>query len=341
MSFKKKFLVTGGAGFIGSHLVRVLLSQRHSDVIVIDDFSNGYLDNFLGIHESDFKLVKQSILDVNLVELMEGVDAVFHFAAISSLPECQANPIQAIRVNVEGTARVLEAARRSRVRRVIFASTSAVYENCSPPFSETQQVKPDLIYSWSKHCCESLCNSYHLNYGLDVVISRFFNVYGPAQNHRRTSPPFTSYLIRTLLNGETPTIYNLSQIKRDYIFVTDLLDLVIALSEFPDYLGGEIFNLGSGQGYSALEILEIASELTKHDGSYVSAIHEKFWEKYPELYEGLSLDSSRLEREIFKLSLCDPYKIQSFTGIKPKYSMYEGLKAMVGSTNDSDFRIQG
>lgn len=328
---RKQIVITGGAGFIGSNLARRLVSRGSVGVTVIDDLSYGYVENLSDIDQSSIAAVYDSILDVDLVAMMKEVDTVYHFAAVSSLPECQADPQAAIRVNIEGTARVLEAARRCGVRRVIFASTSAVYENSSPPFSEAILVSPDLVYSWSKFSGELLCESYFRNYGLDVVIARFFNVYGPAQDNQRKNPPFTSYLIHSLLNGEQPVLYNVSQIKRDYIYISDLLDLVEFLGNHDQQMGGQIFNLGSGQAYTPLEIFRIVTDLLGSDVRYTHATVHNFWDKYPELKEGFGLKLSRLEKEIYKESICDATKIQNLTGNQTRHSMREGLEAIINS----------
>lgn len=324
-------LITGGAGFIGSHLAKSLLAKGVPKVIVIDDLSHGYKENLADISSSSLTAIFESILEADLNELMDETDTIFHFAAISSLPECQSDPAKATRVNIEGTAKVLEAARMHGVRRVVFASTSAVYENNTPPFSEVLTPKPDLVYSWSKFCCELLCDSYFRNYGLDVVIARFFNVFGSSQDHRRKNPPFTSYLIRALMTGETPNLYNVIDIGRDYIYIDDLLRLVEFLGEERRFLGGEVFNIGSGQTYTPLEILRIASDLVGHDGSYIQKEPESYWAKYPKLTAGLPIDLTRLDREIHKPSICDPSKIQALSGIIPQFNMRDGLIALIES----------
>lgn len=330
-SDRKQIVITGGAGFIGSNLVRRLVDNEPVNLTVVDDLSYGYIENLSDVDGSTVNIICKSILDIDLVTTMKGVDTVYHFAAVSSLPECQAHPQNAIRVNIEGTARVLEAARRCGVRRVVFASTSAVYENSSAPFTELISVLPDLTYSWSKFCGELLCKSYATNYDLDVVIARFFNVYGPAQDSLRKNPPFTSYLVHSLLNGERPVLYNVSQIARDYIYIADLLDLVEYLGNYSGQIGGQIFNLGSGQAYTPLEILSIVSDLLDYDGAYSHSTANSFWGKYPELCEGLSLKLSRIEKEIQKSSICDASKIQEWSGIHARYSIREGLKAVIDS----------
>ncbi len=329
--FMKHYLVTGGAGFIGSNLVRFLVSNPAVTVTIVDDLSYGYRENLVGVLSKQVNFCQDSILNANLEELMSSADTVFHLAGISSLPECQSSPERTVRVNIEGTARVLEAARRVGVRRVVFASTSAVYENSDEPFSEIATVSPDLLYSWSKHSAESLSLAYSRNYGLDVVIARFFNVYGPGQDHLRPNPPLTSYLVHALIAGETPIIFNTSQVRRDYIFVSDLIQLLFKLAEYPSPLGGEIFNLGSGVAYSPLEILEIVSEVLNVELKFQNAATNSYWDKYPSLSQGLSFNPIRVTREIYKRSISDSRKIQRLLNITPRVSMRQGLSIIADS----------
>ena len=176
-----KIVITGGAGFIGSQLGYCLEKKGH-DVILVDDMSFGYEDNLVVNNHKIGKFVKMDIRSKEIFGLFESADYVFHFAGISSLPVCQSNPSYAIDVNVAGTANVLEACRINNVKRVVFASTSAVYENNENyPSMEKDEVDPDLIYSMSKLQAEMICKSYFKNYGLDVVILRYNNVYGPHQ----------------------------------------------------------------------------------------------------------------------------------------------------------------
>ena len=145
----------------------------------------------------------------------------------------------------------------TKVQRFFFASTSAVYENSTlKPFTEDIQVIPDLIYSQSKLSSEHICHSFRENYGIDVVIGRFFNVYGPHQDFRRPNPPFTSYLIREIMHNRIPTLFNDGEYKRDYIYIDDLTRLVLGLLHKPNlkYL---TYNLTSGDAFSPRQIVNL------------------------------------------------------------------------------------
>jgi UDP-glucose 4-epimerase len=143
-------------------------------------------------------------------------------------------------VNVAGVGNVLEAARRACVRRVIFSSTSAVYEKTqSERFSESDEIRPDLIYACTKAAAEQLCDAFAVNYGMDIGICRFFNVYGPHQDVTRTSPPFTSYVARELVMNRSPKLFNNSDARRDYVHSDDVVELLTRMMLAEGSLGAE------------------------------------------------------------------------------------------------------
>ena len=185
-----KIVITGGAGFVGSQVGYYFHKLGH-DVYLLDNMSYGKKDN-LYVNGSTFgHFTKFDIRDSTLLSFFQNTDVVFHFAGIAPLPDCQINPTTAYDNNVVGTLNVLEACRKAGVPKVIFSSTSAVYENCTIfPLTEDQIDKePNLVYSMSKRSCEWICHSYVENYDMDITILRFFNVYGPHQDFKRKHPP--------------------------------------------------------------------------------------------------------------------------------------------------------
>jgi len=255
---------------------------------------------------------------------------VFHFAAITALPVCQNYPRHALDVNVAGVASVMEYSRIAGVRRFIFASTSAVYEeNHEPVFTETLTVSPHLIYSLSKYQIEQLVFANAFAYDLDVVVLRFFNVYGPHQDFRRLSPPLASYVVRELVNGRVPIFHSNGEQSRDYIFVTDLMDLAIRAMSSPN-AKGQIFNVASGRSYSVNEMyLIVAKQL---NSNIRPVYHEAvdFWKAYPEMFSGAKpLNVSILVKEVNKRSLGSNEKARNLLGWEPKVTMEQGLSAMI------------
>jgi nucleoside-diphosphate-sugar epimerase len=324
-------LITGGAGFIGSELGKHLITFGHS-VKILDNLEYGYRDNF----QDNTLLAKNFILaDVRSTDIHKhliDIDIIFHFAGISSLPECETNPTKALEVNTTAVANILNACRSSKIKKFIFASTSAVYENNTPnaPFNESDIVNPDLIYATSKYCAEQLCKSYANNYGMDITICRFFNVYGPHQDFKRKHPPFTSYLIREALLGRTPMIFNTFDHKRDYIYVHDLLILLTHIMNGKNKHQADIFNLSSGKGYSALEIAQETFKALGREIVFTKGDPLAFWDKYEDLFShDYPLNNNRVQKEVFKHCIGDNTKIIKEFGYTPKHKLTDGIKEII------------
>ena len=221
---KKRVLVTGAAGFVGSNLAKHLLDRGYS-VIGLDDLSAGTQENVdlrVEFHKADIRAPE-------IYPLFHRVDAVFHLEAKSSLTDCLENPLEAASVNVQGTLNLLEAARQAKVAKFVYADTGAEYEGIQQfPTPETN-VRPIGVYAASKHGGAAFCESYRELYGMNVTILRYFNVYGPAQDWRRVVPPVMSAFILCMLRGERPVIYGTGKKRRDFIYVDDVTDLHVLL----------------------------------------------------------------------------------------------------------------
>lgn len=325
---KRKILITGAAGFIGSQLAYDLHNEGNT-VIMLDDMSFGYEDNLIIDGNTFGEFHQVDIRSAESEHFYKGVDTVFHFAGISALPVNQENPYYAIDVNVAGTANVLEFCRRNGVRRVVFASTSAIYENNTTfPNNEHDGVSPYLVYSTSKRQAELLCLSYYHTYKLEVAIVRFYNVYGPHQDFKRKSPPFTSYVVRELLENRQPILHSSGEQKRDYVYVDDINALNKICMDHPA-APGQLFNAASGVNYS---VKEIYAMIAHHLNSAISPIYReagKFWEKYPSLFSGAyPLPIAILEKEVNKYTLGSNQKAKNTLGWEAKVSMEEGIKRM-------------
>lgn len=226
-----RILITGAAGFIGSQLSHALW-QQGEDIVMLDNFSYGKEDN-LSFSDHDFRdeTIRGDICDRALLFALckeEQFDYIYHIAAITPLPDCQTDPGRAVEVNVAGTVNVLEAARCFGAKNVIFASTSAIYENCKEfPSKEGSVVPPSLIYSGSKYAAEHFCRSYADVYGMNITILRFANVYGPHIDCLRTQPPVAGYLIRELFYDRVPVLHSTGEQRRDFVYVDDLIDLAM------------------------------------------------------------------------------------------------------------------
>jgi nucleoside-diphosphate-sugar epimerase len=323
-----KVVITGGAGFVGSQVGHALWRDG-TPVVLLDNMSYGHLDNLI-VNGAPFgEFVGKDIRSSDLRRHFEGADTVYHFAGIAALPVCQADPLLAYDVNTGGTANVLEVARRAGVRRVIFSSTSAVYEN-SPklPQAESDPVAPNLVYSMTKYAAEAVCQAYAKNYGMDIIVCRFFNVYGPHQDMKRKSPPFTSYVARELHAGRQPVLYNRSEARRDYIHVSDVIELLLRMHKSQRRYAAEIFNLGTGKAYS---VPQLYAEFQRISGKNIEAVYrdpETFWNNYTELFEGQGLSRERVKKEVYKDSAADMSKTQAEFDWKPQVDMATGLASV-------------
>jgi UDP-glucose 4-epimerase len=328
-----KILITGAAGFIGSQLAYKLWQDNNS-VVLIDNFSYGKEDNLI-FPDKDFRkeVIRMDIRDKkNIEELFKNnnFDCIFHIAGIAPLPDCQINPQEAIDVNVIGTVTILENARKYGVKKVVFASTSAIYENDKIfPSEEFKFELPTLIYPNTKYCAERFCESYCKTYGINVSALRFANVYGPHIDCLRKQPPFVGYMIRELFYNRIPTFYATGDQGRDYIYVDDLIDLAIAVAK-GNYNGFEIINVASNKSYSVKELYKIASNIMGKDIKPEFADTTKYWDKYPELYSGIfPIKKDILEKEVNKKTLCNNSIAKERYGWKPKVEIEEGLKISI------------
>jgi UDP-glucose 4-epimerase len=254
---QRRIIVTGVAGFVGSNLAKHLLKKGYS-VTGIDNLSAGTLENV----DKRVHFHKVDIRDPEILPLFDGAYAVFHLAAKSSLTDCLSQPLDAAYVNVVGTLNILETARKAKVRKFIYADTSAEYEGIHDFPTNEEKIHPIGVYAASKHGGATFCESYRDLYGMNVTIVRYFNVYGPAQDWRRVVPPVMSAFIIRMLQGERPVIYGTGEKRRDFIYVDDVNDLHLVILE-DQRADGRIFNVGSGVNYSVNEIYRAVEELMK------------------------------------------------------------------------------
>lgn len=247
MNFKDwKILVTGGAGFIGSHVVDRLL-QEGLEVVVVDNFSTGLSENLSSWEKHErFNLVRGDIRDFNLVTgLAKGVDAILHHAALPSVNQSLKDPLETNGVNVTGTLNLLKASVDAEVKRFVYASSCSVYgETEVLPEHEKLTPKPISPYGVSKYAAECYCRVFHEVYGLETLCLRYFNIYGPRQRYGPYSGVITIFVERLLANQE-PVIYGDGTQTRDFTNVADAVEAnVLALTV--DRGNGEVLNIATG-----------------------------------------------------------------------------------------------
>ncbi len=255
------YLVTGGAGFIGSHIVEELVRLGHS-VVVFDNLRTGHLEN-LATCRAAITLVEGDIRDpAALAAAMTGVDYVFHEAALVSVFESVDQPALNHEINLTGTLNVLAAAKQAGVRRLLFAASSAAYGNePTQPKLETMRPEPESPYALAKVAGEYYLSLYAKLFGLPTVALRYFNVYGPRQDPSSVYSGVISKFVSVLKAGGTPTIFGDGLQTRDFVFVKDVVRANL-LAMHSDRVGnGEIINVGSGQSTSLLDLLATLGKL--------------------------------------------------------------------------------
>lgn len=328
---KTTVMITGAAGFIGSQLAHRLWKDGNN-LVLIDNFSYGSNDN-LTFEDHDFteEIICMDIRDkegIADIFKSEKIDYVYNIAGIAPLPDCQLNPQDAIEVNVVGFVNILENARIYGVKKVIQASTNAMYENETEfPTVEDNFKQPTLIYPNTKYCAERFAESYCKTYGMNVTCLRFANVYGPHIDCLRKQPPFVAYMIRELYYDRVPVFHSDGKQRRDYIYVEDLIDLAIKVQGTE---GFDCVNVSSNKNYSVNEMYAIANKIMGKNIKAEYANTDHYWYKYPGLYEGAySIKSEILEHEVNKYSLCENRYAREKYGWTPKVDMEEGLKNVV------------
>jgi UDP-glucose 4-epimerase len=298
-------LVTGGAGFIGSELVRQLLADE-ATVVVYDNLSFGQTSNLpddsrLSFHRGDIR-------DPNelkaVIERFQPTQ-LYHLAALHFIPYCVAHPLETIDVNVQGTAAVLEACKGSTVKTLVFASTAAVYAPADAPHAESDRIEGIDIYGTSKLCGEHLVRLFHRDTGVRSVIGRFFNAYGPRETNAHLIPE----IVAQLRTGTTALQLGNLTSRRDYIHTYDLctaLRRAVAVSTVPL----EVFNFATGQGHSAADVVAACETLLQARVNVVS--------------------TAERSRKVDRPNLVgDINKIASVTGWRPVVQIHDGLEQLL------------
>jgi nucleoside-diphosphate-sugar epimerase len=244
-------LITGVAGFIGSNLADRLLAEGYR-VVGVDDLSAGVEEQV----PEGVEFHRLDIRDPGLARFVPPGGVVFHLAAKNCISDCQADPVATASVNVLGTVAVLEAARRAEAAKVVYAESSAIYEGSRRLPTPESEAAPESFYAVSKQAGHEFARAYARYHGMRLTGLRYFCVYGPRQDYRRTIPPVMSAFILNLMRGERPTIFGSGEKRRDFVYVDDVnrFHLQCMADQRTD---GRVFNLGSGRNHSVREIFEV------------------------------------------------------------------------------------
>jgi nucleoside-diphosphate-sugar epimerase len=307
----KKFLVTGGAGFIGSHIVERLLKEGHF-VRVLDNFSSGKIENLSFTHElraKSYELIRGDVRSLNTcLKATQGMDFILHQAALRSVPKSMLNPQEYNEVNIQGTLNLLKVAKKNKVKRLVFASSSSVYGDVKT-FPEKEGFLPSPIspYALTKLAGEHYCRIFSKHFGLSTVCLRYFNVFGPRQSLDDEYAVVIPKFITCLLKGEHPPIYGTGRQSRDFTYVKNVVEANLLAVKKGNFKG-EVLNVASGRDYTVLELVKILHKIMDRNTKPV------FLPPRP--------------GDVFKTQ-ADLNNIKRMLGYSPKIDFIQGLKLTV------------
>lgn len=256
------YLVTGGAGFIGSNLAHALV-ERGEKVRILDNFATGRKENIAELVEKhQVELVTGSITDAaTCLRAAEGIDYILHQAAIPSVPRSVQEPVATTEANINGTLHLLEAARTNKVKRVVFAASSSAYGEKAPGLAKVETMNPDPLspYAVQKLACENFLRVYHGVYGLETVALRYFNVFGPRQDPKSQYAAVIPNFVTATIKGTPATIYGDGLQSRDFCFIENVIEANLLACTAKD-APGEVMNIACGEAITLLGVLETIQE---------------------------------------------------------------------------------
>ncbi|MDG2383989.1 MAG: SDR family oxidoreductase [Pirellulaceae bacterium] len=302
-----RYLVTGGAGFIGSHIAEALV-KRGDSVRILDNFSTGFRENFQDFGDA-IEVFDADVTDAETVaEAVDGVDCVFHQAALASVPRSVEHPLATNAACVTGTLTVLDQARRAGVRRVVYAASSSAYGD--QPFSSKREVdlpSPLSPYAVAKLAAEYYCHAFYRTYGLETVCIRYFNVFGPRQDPESPYSAVIPLFITALLEGKSPVVYGDGEQSRDFTFVDNVVHGNLLAAE-AEGVAGLTVNVANGRTTSLLSLIQQLNQLLGTD------VQPRFAE--PRIGD-------------VKHSLADITRAEQLLGYAPPVTFEEGLRRSI------------
>lgn len=298
----KNILITGGAGFIGSHIANSLIDENN--ITIIDNLSTGNLKNLKDKEHKNLNFIKADICNTNLDDLTSGIDYIFHFAAMASVPLSVENPVECNEINLNATIKLLKSAVNNDVEKIVFSSSSSVYgENRNIPLKETEPPMPASPYAASKASCELYLRTFNESYGLNYTALRYFNVFGPNQDKNSQYAAVIPNFISAFLEGEQAEIYGDGEQTRDFVYVGDVVKANINACK-SDYNG--IVNIASGEKMTVNKLYEIIKNTLNSD------LEPKYLPKRPGDIKhsladvsnmekiGLKIDSTKFESQLIE-----------------------------------------
>ncbi|MBN1481838.1 SDR family oxidoreductase [candidate division KSB1 bacterium] len=312
-----KYLVTGGAGFIGANLTETLLQQGH-EVVVLDNFSTGLRHNLAGFeqYQSKFRLIEGDLRDLDTCrEACHMVDYVLHQGALGSVPRSIAHPITTNENNVSGTLNLFIAARDENVKRIVFASSSSVYGNANTlPKVESMIPHPISPYAASKNICEMYGRIFYELYDIEIIALRYFNVFGRRQDPNSTYAAVIPLFVKALMRGEQPVIFGDGTQSRDFSYIDNVIEANILASRAPKQACGKVFNIACGQRTTLNDLYTKICELLN---IYIEPRYVK--ERPGDV----------------KHSLADISLARQILGYEPIYDVFQGLELAIDWYRDN------
>ncbi len=300
-------LVTGGAGFIGSHLVDALIEEGRS-VRVLDDFSTGRREN---LADRPIELIEGSLTEADDVRrAVEGVQTIFHLGALASVARSVETPLVSHAACTTGTLHVLDAARRCGVKRVVYAASSSAYGGATGKNGQTEETPTKALspYAAAKLAGELYCEAFTATYGLETVRLRFFNIFGPRQ---RSDSPYSGVIalfVAAMTQGRPPTVHGDGKQSRDFTYVANAIHALLRAAAAPPHVSGRVYNVGTGQSVSVLQLIDALNSLLG------TRVQPNFGPPRPGDVRFSQADISRTREEL---------------GYEPQVSFLDGLKRTV------------
>lgn len=257
----KNILITGGLGFIGSHIANEVL--ENNEVVILDNLSTGNINNLNNPKHDNLKIVEEDLRKTNLDDLTSNIDYIFHLAAMASVPLSIDKPVECNDINLNATVKLLKSAADNDVKKIVFSSSSAVYgQNRNMPLKESEPSQPMSPYAASKAGCELYLQSFYDSYGLNYTALRYFNVFGPGQDKNSQYAAVIPNFISALLEGKQAEIYGDGEQTRDFVYVKDIVraNINAAKSDFNGTL-----NIASGEKLSINQLYEIVKKTLGSD----------------------------------------------------------------------------
>ncbi len=287
----KNILITGGLGFIGSHIANELLNDNQ--IVIVDNLSTGNINNLNNPNHENLKIIKEDIRNVDLDEVTSDIDYIFHLAAMASVPLSIDRPVECNDINLNATINLLKSAVDNNVKKIVFSSSSAVYgENRNMPLKESEPLMPMSPYAASKASCELYLRSFYDSYGLNYTVLRYFNVFGPGQDKNSQYAAVIPNFISAMLEGNQPEIYGDGEQTRDFVFVKDIVKANINAAK-SDYNG--VINIASGEKLSINQLFDIVKRTLGSD------LEPKYLPKRAGDIKHSLADTSKMEKINFEI----------------------------------------